>query len=212
VTFRGVAISVFARNGEQMREDLCGLSHVQADDRIGQSPLESDDRLQEARPQRGKLLGLAPDGLRCRQAAEPVACLVSQDQRRMRQRLRAAGQDDVDEAVLDVAEGDVDRLHARAAVDLNGERDHVFTETKPQGRHPRGVHLVSDDVHTAENDHVCRGGRAGLAQQQRASALHGEIDGRERPGPSARLDEWRSRTVDYVDRPAHSAAVWFSTG
>ena len=123
-------------------------------------------------------------------------------QRRMAQRFRAARQDQVRDALLDVAIGGVDRLHAGAAIDLHGEGGHRLAHAEPQRGDARRVHLVGDDVDAAEDDLVERIRRERLAQQQRPAALHRQVDRRERAGLAARLDERRAAAVDDVDRAA----------
>ena len=132
---------------------------------------------------------------------------IGPDQRRVAQRLGAAGQDHVGDAFADVAIGGVDRLHAGAAIDLHGEGDHGFAHAEPKCRDARRVHLVGDDIDAAEDDLVERVGRKGLPRQQRPAALHGEIDRRERPGTGARLQERRPAAVDDKDRSRHQLAA-----
>ena len=54
-------------------------------------------------------------------------------------------------------------------------------------------------------------GANGWRAQQRPAALHGEIDGGERPGPRARLDERRPAAVDDENRSRHQLAALCST-
>src|SRR4030095_2657880 len=96
-----------------------------------------------------------------------------------------------------------------AAIDLHGEGDHFFTHAEPKCGDPRRVHLVGNDINAAEDHLVEGGGRKGLARQQRPAALHGAIDGSERPGTEASLDERRPAAVDNENRSRHQlAALW----
>ena len=103
--------------------------------------------------------------LRAGKAGEPAHALLRPHQRRVAQRLGAAGQDQVGDALADVAVAGVDRLHAGAAIDLHGEGDHFFAHAEPERRDPRRVHLVGDDVDAAQNHLIEGGGRKGLPRQ-----------------------------------------------
>ncbi len=68
-------------------------------------------------------------------------------------------------AFADGAIGRVDRLHAGAAIDLHRERHHRLAHAEPQRGDAGRVHLVGDDIDTAEDDLIERGGREGLPGQ-----------------------------------------------
>ena len=98
-------------------------------------------------------------------ACEPAHALLRPHQRRVAERLGAAGQDQVGDALADVAIARVDRLHAGAAIDLHGEGDHFFAHAEPERGDPRRVHLVGNDVDAAQDHLVEGGGRKGLPRQ-----------------------------------------------
>ena len=134
--------------------------------------------------------------------------LAAKDQRRVAERLGAAGENEIGLAFADVLVGGVDRLHAGAAIDLHRERGHRLAHAEAKRRDARRIHLVGDDVDAAENDLVEGIGRERLAQQQRPPAGDREIDRRERAGAPARPDERRAAAVDDVDgTTGYSAAV-----
>ncbi len=83
----------------------------------------------------------------------------------MAERLGAAGEDQVRNALTDVAISRIDRLHAGAAIDLHGEGDHFFAHAEPKGGDAGRVHLVGDDIDAAEDDLIEGGGRKGLPRQ-----------------------------------------------
>ena len=141
-----------------------------------------------------------PEIARAEQPRIPVDRAPAKHQRRVAQRLGAAGEDEIGLALADVLVGGVDRLHAGAAVDLHRERGHRLAHAETQRRDARRVHLVGDDVDAAENHLVEGVGRKRLAQQQRPPAGDREIDRRERTRPAARPDERRAAAVDDVDR------------
>jgi hypothetical protein len=118
----------------------------------------------------------------------------------MAQRLGAAGEDQVGLARLDGAESGVDRLHARAAIDLHREGRHRLAHAEAKRRDAGRVHLVGDDVDAAEDHRVEGLRREGLAREKRPAALHGEIDRRERPRFSPCAQERRARAIDDIDR------------
>ena len=78
---------------------------------------------------------------------------------------RAAGEHEIADAFADIAIGGVDRLHARAAIDLYGERRHRFAHAEPQRGDAGGVHFIGNDVDAAENDLIEGVRRERLAQQ-----------------------------------------------
>ena len=175
-----------------MRENFRRLAHVEVDDRIGEAALEADHRLEERRPEARDRLEPRPGIARREHRPVPVDRAPAEHQRRMAQRLGAAGQDQVGLALADVLVADVDRLHAGAAVDLHREGRHRLAHAETQRRDPRRIHLVGQHVDAAEDDLVERVGRERLAQQQRPAAGDGEIDRRERSWRGARLDERRA--------------------
>jgi hypothetical protein len=194
---KGVAL--FARDAEQLCNLLSGLAHVHLDDGVGQAALEPDDRLQITRPHLQRRCDLAERALRGRKAGKPAHALLRPDQRRVAQRLGAAGEDQVGAALADVAERGIDRLHARAAIDLFSERHHPLAHAETKRGHTRRIHLVGDDVDATE-DHLVEGiGRERLARQERPSALHGKIDRGERPRAAARLQERGAGSIDNKD-------------
>ena len=191
-----------------MREDFRGLPHIELDHGIGQPALEPDDRLEERRAKSRERNEAGPDVARAGEPRVPVDRALAKQQRRMAQRLGAAGEDEVGVTLADVLIRGVDRLHAGAAIDLHRERRHRLAHAETQRRDARRVHLVGDDVDAAEDDLVEGVGRERLAQQQRPPAGDGEIDRRERARPSARADERRAAAVDDVNRTGrYSAAV-----
>ena len=149
----------------------------------------------------GEGLEPRPEVARAGERRVPFDRAAAIHQRRVAQRLGAAGQHQIGHALLDVAVGGVDRLHARAAIDLHRECGHGLAHAEPQRRDARRVHLVGDHVDAAENDLVEGVRRKRLAQQQRPPALDGQIDRRERARVAARLEERRPAAVD-DDRPA----------
>ena len=191
-----------------MRENFRGLAHVELDHRIRQPALEPDDRLEERGTKARKRDDAGPEVARGGEPRIPLDRALAKDQRRLAQRLGAAGEDEVGVALADVLIRGVDRLHAGAAVDLHRERRHRVAHAHPQRGDARRVHLVGEDVDAAEDDLVERVGGERLAQQQRPAAGDGEIDRRERARPPARADERRAAAVDDVDRAGrYSAAV-----
>src|SRR5262249_43095807 len=134
--------------------------------------------------------------------------LLAKNQRRMAERLGAAGQNEIRTALANVLVGGVDRLHAGAAVDLDRECGHRIAHAEAQCRDACRVGLVSHHVHAAENDLVECVRSKRLAQQQRSPARDREINWRERAGPPARAQERRAAAVDDIDRAGgYSAAV-----
>ena len=168
---------------------------------------EPDDRLEIGRPHLQRRHDLGADALGAGKACEPAHALLRPDQRRVAQRLGAAGEDQIGDAFADVAVSRVDRLHAGAAIDLHREGDHLLAHAEPQRGDAGRVHLVGDDVDAAENDLIERVGRKRLPGQQRPAALHGEIDRRERPGTAARFQERRPAAVDNKNRSRHQLAA-----
>ena len=169
---------------------------------IGQAALEADHRLEKRGRKPAKAFSRDQTSRAPNSRAYQLDGAAAEHQRRVAQRLGAAGQDQVGLALADVLVGGVDRLHAGAAIDLHGQRRHRLAHAEPQRRDARRVHLVGDDVDAAEDDLVERVGRERLAQQQRPPAGDREIDRRERARPAARLDERRAAAVDDVDRAA----------
>lgn len=209
VAFSGIGIGLCAGDAEEMADHLGGLAHVQIGDRIGQPALEADDRLEVARPQFERRSQLGGDALGGGKAGEPAHARIGPDQRRVAQRLGAAGEDHVGMAFADVAIGAIDRLHPGAAIDLHGEGDHVLAHAEPERGDTGRVHLVGDHVDAAEDDLIEAVGRKRLARQERPSALHGQIDRRERPRSRPRLQKRRATAVDDENRSCHQlAALW----
>jgi len=203
-----VFVGLVPRDVKEMRKNFRGLSHVELDHRIGQPALEPDDRLEERGTKSRQRREPRPDAARAEQLCVPVDRALAKDQRRLAQRLGAAGEDEVGVALADILIRGVDRLHAGAAVDLHRERRHRVAHAETQRRDARRVHLVGKDVDAAENDQVERVGRERLAQQQRPAAGDGEVDRRERSRPPARPDERGAAAVDDVNRTRrYSAAV-----
>ena len=135
----------------------------------------------------------------------------------MRQRVGAAGQNQIGAAVLDIAVGGIDRLHPGAAVDLHREGGRGFAQAEPEGGNAGRVRLFGDDVDATQDRHVEGIGGEGLAQQQGPAALDREIYRGEGAGPAACPEEGRARAVDDVDRPAGlpprlTRALWWLFG
>ncbi len=190
-----------------MADQFGGLAHIEIGDRIGQSAFEADDRGEERRTPAKERLQPGADTAGGKQLPIPGHGAIAEHQWRVAERFRAAGQNQIRSAFLNIAVGGVDRLHAGAAIDLHRERRHLFAHAEPQRRDARRIHLVGDDV-DATKDHLIEGvRRERLAQQQRPPALHRKIDRRERPGLAARLDERRAAAVDDVDRTARYSAA-----
>ena len=149
-----------------------------------------------------------PDVARAGEPRVPIDRALAEEQRRLAQRLGAAGQDEVGVTLADVLIRGVDRLHAGAAVDLHRERRHRIAHAETQRRDARRVHLVGKHVDAAEDDLVEGVGLERLAQQQRPPAGDREVDRRERSRPPARANERRAAAVDDVNRTGrYSAAV-----
>jgi hypothetical protein len=153
------------RDVEELRQHLGGLAHVQLDHRIGEAALEPDDRREKRGPEREEVGDALPNGFRREHAAEPLHRRAAIDERRVAQRLGAAGEHEIGNAVLNVAVRRVDRLHAGAAIDLHGESGHALAHAEAQRRDARRVHLVGNDVDAAEDHLIEVAGRERLAQQ-----------------------------------------------
>ena len=120
----------------------------------------------------------------------------------MAQGLGAACQDEIRDALFDIAETHIDRLHPRTTVALHRPAGHGFIEPEAQRRDAAGIDLVGNRVDAAEDHLVERIRTERLAQKQRPAAGDGEIDRGKRSGLAARLQERRARAVDYIDRTA----------
>src|SRR5262249_29487154 len=131
--------------------------------------------------------------------AEPFYRRLAKYERGVAQRLGTPGKNELGDAVLDVAISGVERLHARAAIDLHGERRHPLTHAETKRGDARRVHLIGDHVDAAEDQLVEGIGRKRLAQEQRPPTLDGKIDRRERTGTTTRLEKRRAGAVDDVD-------------
>ena len=110
-------------------------------------------------------------------------------------------------ALADVAKGGIDRLHARAAIDLHGKGHHRFAQPQPEGGNAGRVHLVGDDIDTAKDDEIKALAVKRLARQQRPAGLHREIDRGEGAGLAAGLEEGRAGAIDEIDSSGHCAAI-----
>ena len=179
---------------------------------IGQAAFESDHGREHRRTEAEEGGKLRAEAARGEHPRIPLDRAAVEHERRMAERFRAAGEDEIADAFADIAVGGVDRLHARAAIDLHGERRHRLAHAEPQRGDARRVHLVGDDIDAAENDLIEGVRRERLAQQQRPAALHGEIDRRERTRPAARLDEGRAAAVDDIDRTSRYSAATGGAG
>src|SRR6185312_1328077 len=124
----------------------------------------------------------------------------AEHQRCVTECLRAARQKQVRTSIANIAIRRVNRLHAGAAIDLNGKGRHRFAHAEPQGCNASRIHLVGNDVDAAEDNLIEGVGRERLAQQQWAATLHRQIDRRERPRFTACLDERRPAAIDDIDR------------
>ena len=95
VAFDRVSIRLLARDAEEMTDHFGGLSHVEFGDRIGQPALKADDRLEISRTRLRDRRELAENALGAGQPREPAHALLRPDQRRVAQRFRTAGQDQI---------------------------------------------------------------------------------------------------------------------
>ncbi len=131
LTFDRILVGITARNIEDMRHHFRGLPHIELDHRIGQAALKPDDRLEhgglEAREDFDPVQWVTRAGER----REPFDRAAAIHQRGMAERIGAAGEHQISDALLDVTIGGVDRLHAGAAIDLHRERRHGFTHAEP---------------------------------------------------------------------------------
>ena len=140
--------------------------------------------------------------LRGGKLAEPAGGFGREEERRMRQRLGAAGQDKIGEAIGDLLEAEVDRLQPRGAVALHRPAGNLDAERQPQFGDAAGIDLVGVDIDAA-HDYVVEMTRVkGLAHEERAPGLDGEVDRGERAGAVLRLDEGRARSIDDIDGAA----------
>ena len=195
---------------KQVRYKLSGLAHVEVGDRIGEAALKPDDGLEKGWLDGKQCDKSCPYIPRAKYARIPLDRVVIEHQRCVAERFRAARQDEIHRTFANVSVSGVDRLHARPAIDLHGERRHCLTHAKTKRSDTRRIHFVSNDVDTAKNDLVEGVGREWLTQQQRTAALHGKINRRERSWFAARLDERCATAVNDINRtPCYSAAgLW----
>ncbi len=156
VTFGGVGVRLRARDAEEMADHFRRLSHVELGDRIGQSALQPNNRLEIGGAHFCERREFGQNSLGAGKPGKPAHALLRPHQRRVTERFRAAGEDQVGNALADIAVASVDRLHAGAAIDLHGECHHRFSHAEPQCGDTRRVHLVGDHVDAAE-DHLIEG-------------------------------------------------------
>ena len=201
MAFERIGVGLLARDVEEMTDELGRLAHIHVGDRVGQPAFEPDDWPREARPEAGERAGAVERALGGREGGEPFRRLAAQHQRRVRERLRPAGQHEVGLAALDGAKRVVDGQHPRAAIDLHRPGGHRCTHAEAQCRDTRRVHLVCDHVDASEHHPVEGVRREGLAHEQRSAALNGKIDRREGPGLAARPQKGGARSVHDVDGP-----------
>ncbi len=193
---------------KEVPDKLRGLPHIEVGDGIGKAAFEPDHGRQHRRTEAEEGTEFRAETAGREQPRIPFDGVAVEHERRVAQRFRAAREHEIVHAFADIAVGRVDRLHARAAIDLHGECRHRLAHAEPQGGDAGRVHLIGDDIDAAEYDLIESVRRERLAQQQRPAALHGEIDRRERARLAARLDEGRAAAVDDIDRtPFYSAAT-----
>ena len=103
MAFGGIGIRLRAGDAEEMPDHFGGLAHIEFGDGIGEPAFEADDRLQIRRPdlQRGHDLGADAPGTG--KAREPAHALLRPHQRRVAQRFGATSEDQVGDALTDVA-------------------------------------------------------------------------------------------------------------
>ncbi len=196
MALHGIGVGLFAGDGEQLSQDLGGLAHVQAGDDVGQAALQADHRLEEGQAHLQQGHDLLLRGLGPVQPGEPFHRRAWPQQGRLAEGLGSTGQHQIGVAPLNGVAAHIDGLHARAAVALHGPGGGGLVQAQTQLGHTGRVHLVGRGVHAAQH-HLLEGVLAeGLTQQQGATGIDRQIDGAERTGPAARLDEGRAGAVD----------------
>jgi hypothetical protein len=103
-------------------------------------------------------------------------------QRRMRQRVDAAGQHQLRATGVDVGDGRVERLHAGGAVAHHRPARHLEAAAHAQRGDAADVHLVRRGRGAAEDDFVEFLGGEGLAHQQRAARAVARSPAEKGPG------------------------------
>jgi hypothetical protein len=165
-----------------MGHKLRGLAHVELNDGIGQAAFEADDGLKKRRSNLEQRHELRPRIASPIEARIPLHRAAAENERRMAERFRPTCENKIGHAVLDITIAGVDRLHARAAIDLHCEGGHALTHAKPQGCDAGRIHLIRDDVDATQNDLVERVGSKRLTQQKRPAALQERSTGVNGPG------------------------------
>ncbi len=127
MAFDGIGIGLFARHAHQVRDDFRCLPHVEVRHRVGQPALKSNDRIEVGRTDFQKRREFRERGLGRGEFREPAHAGLRKHQRRVAQRFRTTGEDQIGLARLDITISRVERLHAGAAIDLHRERHHAFT-------------------------------------------------------------------------------------
>ncbi len=134
VAFERIGVHRLAADLELVGQDFRRLAHVEVDHRIGQPLEQPDDGRQVARPELRHRLQLRARAARHGEVGEPVDHAVVEQDRRVAERFRAAGEDQLGAPVGDVAVGGVDRLQAGRAVALHGPGGHPLAAAEPAAR------------------------------------------------------------------------------
>src|SRR5207253_1313165 len=116
-----------------------------------------------------------------------------------RQRIDAAGEDELRAAGEDIADAGVDRLHAGGAVAHHGPAGDLLAAAHAQRRHAADVHFIDRGRRAAEDHLVELFRRKRLPDEQRAPGLRCKVAGGEWTRAVTRLEERRAGAVDDVD-------------
>ena len=198
-------IHALAADGKAVREVLGGLAHQEAADRIGQAAHQADHRVQQfGRTQFQEHGGLLHGRARRHELREPHHHAIGIQERCARQRVHAAGEDEVAAAGLHIGDGGIDGLHARGAVAHHRPARHLQAATHAQRGDAADVDLVHRGCRAAKDDFIQFTGLEGLARQQHLAGPGGHVAGGERPGAIARFQEWRADAIDDVNGFVHA--------
>src|SRR5690606_6842560 len=143
--------------------------------------------------------------------------VVAEQDGGVRQRIDTTGQHQIRAAGLNGLHARVQRLHARSAVTHHGPAWHFVTCAQTQTQNPADIGFIGRGGGATQNDLAELRSLKGLAQQQLASCLYGQISSGEGAGRITRFQKRAARAVNNIDRlkthtwlPLAASAAGFS--
>ena len=207
VTAQCVAVHHRAADVEAVGKDFRRLAHVEIDNGIGQTAKQTNHGFEICGSERGNRFKFGACCACAIERAQPVDHRIAEQQRCVTHGLGAAGQHQFRTPGGDVLRATIQRLQTGCAVTLHRPRRHLIATTESECYHACNIDFPGAGHDATQNNLVKILRREGLAVEQGAPGLKGQVGGMERPGFATGAQKRRAAAVNYEDWPARCEGV-----